>query len=261
MKLDNYILDYARDNGYGTGNQKENDRLLRLAKKGDKAALNELILINQKAVHKIAEKYVKRQITNISMDDLVQEGNIALLLAVKMYKLNSGVGFLTYAMNAIERNIQNYLNNHGYTIRIPTKVLARINHPNFKESERQSNIYINSALNVNRLLSLDFPIGKESEGRMDTIQDLIPDTKNLEDECIKKLADEEMLALMKKVLSDKEYEVIVRRFGFFTPCETRVSIGKRMGVTREAIRLIEKKAIQKLSLTIQEKIQNKEFFI
>lgn len=247
-KIDNYVLDYTEKMGYRTGNSKENDRLVRLAQKGDNEALTQLMLINQRAVHKIAKKYVG--ITTFEFDDLVQEGNLSLLKAIQKFDCSSGYTFITYGMCSIERGIQNFINRSGGLIRIPAYLIEKTRNPDAKS--KYKNQYLLQAQQADKVLSLDYKSSNNSNSfNADddfSIGDGLASPINVEDECVNKTEHEYLLRMIYTCLTPVEQDVIIRRFGILNggDLETLDSIGRRLNVTRERIRQIERTGLEKL---------------
>jgi RNA polymerase primary sigma factor len=232
------------------------------ARREVKRAREELVTSHLRLVVSIAKKY--RRHTNLDLLDLIQEGNLGLMHAVEKFDHRRGVKLATYAVWWIRQSIARAIADQGRTIRIPvhmketaSKVLRerhRLYHrhgrePVIEEIAERSGI---SQAHVERVMSLvqepvslDLPIGEEGDA---TFGDLIeaPDT-------VSPLAAAEASALGRSMaealgdLSPREQRILCMRFGIGGTTEhTLEEVGKTFGVTRERIRQIEAKALEKL---------------
>ena len=185
---------------------------------GDLEAKNVLIERNLRLVAHIVKKYIG---TGRDMDELIAIGIVGLVKAVNTYRVEKGSRLGTYAARCIDNELLMLLRN-----------------------ERK----------LSREISLYEPIGTDKEGNEIRFMDVVEDTsKNLLDVMMMDERIQKMYAGVEQVLSEREREIVCKRYGLFG-CEevTQREIGKRMGISRSYVSRIEKKALQKLRRYIEE---------
>lgn len=257
-----YIRDYL---SYLLLSKEEELELAIKAKTGDKKAREKLINHNLRLVVSIALKYTKR---GMSIEDLVQEGIIGLMIAVDKFNPNVGTKLSTFATYWIKQTINRAIENNGKTIRIPSYLHDKIrslkkaeNHlrgvlgrePNYKELAKYLDITEEKVIEIILLskesVSLNMPLYDEEESEFG---DILASPYDLEDDVDTKT----MSLFLQNMLSsgeldELEYQIIVMRYGFngFKP-QTLESIGEKFNVSGEWIRQKEKATLEKISKLI-----------
>jgi RNA polymerase primary sigma factor len=240
----------------------EEKKLAKKAAQGDLEARERLIKSNLRLVVSVAKKYLGRS-RGLTFLDLIQEGNTGLIKAVDRFDWRKGFKFSTFATWWIRQAISRALSDQARTIRLPVHVvetLYKLNkarkklatildrEPTPEELAAETNLPVQK---VQRLLkyvpdtiSLETPVG---EGES-LLKELIPDTSDMTPEKTAALANlREQLKKAIQSLSPKERQVISLRYGLENGVMyTLEEIGKIFGITRERVRQIEIKALEKL---------------
>ncbi len=233
----------------------------RMVAEGNPEARKKMIEANLRLVVKIARRYVNQ---GMSLLDLIEEGNIGLIKAVEKFDLAKECRFSTYATWWIKQSIERSIANHSRTIRLPVHVSSRVNRiskiisaavektgrePSLEEISSESGYRIDFVRNLFTMAiktySLESYIDENSKL---TLEEVIPNPDNEEPlSILEHTRRMEEVASWLDTLASDERKVIMLRFGLDgDEPQTLESIGKTFGVTRERIRQIEQKALNKL---------------
>lgn len=240
----------------------EEIKLAKRVQKGDEQARKQMIRANLRLVINIAKRYMH---LGIPLLDLIEEGNLGLMKVVDKFDPKRGFRFSTYAAWWIRQGITRSISEQGKMIRVPvymselitkwkktrerlSQKLKRI--PTDDEIAKKLKLSKTRIAQINFWMSsttssLEAPIGEESENQ---ISDLIEDEASVSpDRAIERMLDKERVKNLLAAMTERERYVLDMRFGLIgAKPHTLAEVAKKLDVSRERIRQIEKAALQKL---------------
>lgn len=256
---------YLREIGqYPLLNAHEERVLAKRIVDGDDEARNLLARANLRLVVSIAKKYVGRS-PDLTLLDLIQEGNLGLFKAVDKFDFTKGFKFSTYATWWIRQAITRALADQSRTIRIPVHMVETMakykqvsrrlaqdlgRDPMPEEIATEMNVEVEKIYQIEKIsqdtISLELPVGDDDD--RSRLSDFISDDKitSPDQEVSHSILTDQITEIL-DTLSDKERKILEMRHGLLDGTyHTLEEVGKEFGVTRERIRQIEAKALEKI---------------
>lgn len=229
-------------------------------KRGDENAKKKLIESNLRLVVSIAKRYIG---SKLSFMDLIQEGNVGLIKAIEKFDPDKDFKFSTYAHRWIKQSLIKAIADLGKNVRIPVHLLDEIStynktyqeifqktgkEPTSREIAQEMNFPLKKVKKLEEIIygntSLDMDLGDDHKS---TLGDLVEDINTMRpDQVVEKEVIRENLEKILDMLDPRESKIIKMRYGIDGPKYTLEQVGAEFDVTRERVRQIEQKVIQKL---------------
>lgn len=234
--------------------------IARRIQRGDEEAKKKLIESNLRLVISIAKRFFG---SRLSFSDLIQEGNTGLIKAIEKFDPEREFKFSTYATWWIKQSITKAIADMTKNVRIPVHLIDEINSYNkafqelFQEMGREptsKEIWVKLGFPIKKVkkleevifgnVSLDSEVGEDGK---DNLGDLLEDSNTLRpDQYAQKTSLRSNLDMILDMLDEREAKIIKMRYGIDGPKYTLEQVGEEFQVTRERVRQIEQKVIQKL---------------
>ena len=227
-------------------------------KEADKAR-QRLVEANLRFVISVANQYHQH---NMDLSDLISEGNIGLIKAAERFDETRGFKFISYAVWWIRQSSSSTIYENGRIIRLPLNQQALLNmysillketmqteqrKPTTAEFAEFANISENKASalieQTGKTMSMDTPLSEDADT---SIGDLVSSDSKADESLDKESLHQDMAAILNHILSVKEREVVMRNFGIDCKEEGLEEIGFALGLTRERVRQIREKALNKI---------------
>ena len=263
--LEKYLQEIGREELISVD---EEVALAQRIKKGDREALEKLTKANLRFVVSVAKQY---QNQGLSLQDLINEGNLGLIKAAEKFDETRGFKFISYAVWWIRQSILQAIAEHSRIVRLPLNQVGSVNKINRmrnkfeQENERRPSIdeiaedmdlpedKIEDAIKVNaRHVSVDAPF---VDGEDNSLLDVLPNEDAVMADkllLVESLRDEIKRAL--QILNDRERKIIEALFGIDQQEMTLEEVGDKYNLTRERVRQIKEKAIRRLRNNTKSKL-------
>lgn len=229
------------------------------ARAGDSTALDRLVCANLRFVVSIAKRY---QTHGVPLIDLINEGNIGLILAAEKFDETKGVKFISYAIWWVRQMVFQALAEQGAAVRVPVGQAVRVLRVRRQAEALRQTFYreptrdelatasdsdpSSSASLFQSAVSLDAEVGDDA-----TLLDYLPSDDYAPDQVLLDTALSASVDDALRQLSEREVHVVRRYFGFDgVEAATLETIGDEMGITRERVRQIKERALRKIRKSI-----------
>ena len=259
----NPLLNHSQEIEYG-----------KLIQQGDQMARQKMIVSNLRLVVKIAKRYIH---SNLSLLDLIEEGNCGLMHAVNKFDPDRGFRFSTYAAWWIKQNIERAIMNQGRTVRLPVHVAKKLNSfldmkknlakqldrsPNTSEIAHALNEELETIEKILILNEKTIPLDSTKANYLNKPALGFFTDNNQHANPFLLLSDHNLKVNFEKwinLLSDRHRDILVRRFGLQGHATlTLDETGLQVGLTRERVRQLQNAALKRLRYLIERDGENSQ---
>lgn len=259
--LDKYLVEIGRAPMISIDEEIELAQVIKKGGKAGEAAKNKLVEANLRFVVSVAKQY---QHQGLTLTDLIDEGNIGLIKAAERFDETRGFKFISYAVWWIRQSILQAIAEQSRIVRLPLNQVGSLNKVNQEinrfeqENQRRPSVEELSArtgVDEEKIsqsmaasghhVSIDAPFGDDDDNSMVDVM------SSGEDSRTDKYVDHESMAMelkqvLNKVLKERERKIVCACYGIGEPEKGLEEIGDKMGLTRERVRQIREKSINKL---------------
>lgn len=264
---DSILTGYLREiSNYESLSAEEEKRIAKLAREGDAEAKQKLIQSNLKLVVGIAKKAI--HVSGLPMIDLIQEGNLGLMIAAEKFNYKLGYKFATYASWWIKQSMFKAISEQSHCMKIPVYIQETLS--KFSkvkaEMERENNCQVKThevakKMNIEpdkietflsaytKTISIESGLEREN-GKDMNLADIIEDERASVTDSVEFKNLQNDIEVVVSTLKEREQEVVRMRYGLGNaPKRTLEEIGNLYGVTKECIRQTELRALKKLRMS------------
>lgn len=265
---DNILTNYIREiSDYRNLSISEEKEIAKRAKEGDEEAKRQLIQANLKLVVTIAKKAI--HMSKLPMIDLIQEGNLGLMIAAEKFNYKLGYKFATYASWWIKQSMFKAISEQSHCMKIPVYIQETLSKFSKikREMEREYNCQVNTQdvakkMNIapdkidtflsaySKTISIESGL-ENSDGKDMSVADIIQDERASATEEVEYDDLRNDIKMVVSTLKEREQEVVKMRYGLDdTAKRTLEEIGNIYGVTKECIRQTELRALKKMRFSV-----------
>lgn len=265
---DNLLSNYIREiSDYRNLSISEEKEIAKKAKEGDEEAKRQLIQANLKLVVTIAKKAI--HMSKLPMIDLIQEGNLGLMIAAEKFNYKLGYKFATYASWWIKQSMFKAISEQSHCMKIPVYIQETLSKFSKikREMEREYNCQVNTQdvakkMNIapdkidtflsaySKTISIESGL-ENSDGKDMSVADIIQDERASATEEVEFDDLKNDIKMVVSTLKEREQEVVKMRYGLDdTAKRTLEEIGNIYGVTKECIRQTELRALKKMRFSV-----------
>lgn len=270
LQADGTLSDYIKEiSQYPALSAKEEKAVAKLAKEGDLEAKQRLIQSNLRLVITIAKKAIHT--SNLPLTDLIQEGNLGLMIAAEKFNYKLGYKFATYASWWIKQSMFKAISEQSHCMKIPVYIQETLSKFSKIKSEMEKNANsqvknedVAKKMNISadkidtflsaysKTISIESGLEK-ADGKELNVADILADEKSLVAENVEFEGLKTDIEMVISTLKDREQDVVRMRYGLGdTTRYTLEEIGNLYGVTKECIRQTELRALKKMKANGQE---------
>lgn len=259
--LDKYLVEIGRAPMISIDEEIELAQIIRKGGRAGERAKNKLVEANLRFVVSVAKQY---QHQGLTLTDLIDEGNIGLIKAAERFDETRGFKFISYAVWWIRQSILQAIAEQSRIVRLPLNQVSAISKINqvtnefIQQHNRRPSIHelseltgidesrIRQSQNAdNHHMSIEAPFSDDDDNSMADMLSGGEDSRTDRSVDFESMSDD-LKAVLKKTLKDREITIVTECFGIGCHEKGLEEIGTEMGLTRERVRQIREKAIEKI---------------